>query len=68
MPEDPYIEPNIRDWDLQNLKQKLISVAKRIQLMSRIRMFIKKFKEDRDTKSLDWDALLCFLPGSTLYS
>jgi hypothetical protein len=29
-PEDVYIEPNIRDWDLQNLKQKLVSVAKRI--------------------------------------
>lgn len=49
-PEDPYVEPNVRDWDLQNLKQKLISVAKRIQLMSRIRMFIKKFKDEQFKK------------------
>jgi len=47
-PEDPYIEPNVRDWELQNLKQKLISVAKRIQLMCRTRMFLKKFKERID--------------------
>ncbi|CAD8077937.1 unnamed protein product [Paramecium primaurelia] len=74
-PDDPYIETNQKDWELQNLKQKLISISKRILMLAKIREFIKKFKEHqlknlgiKDKSQLKWDYLLGFIPSSSFYS
>jgi len=56
------------------LKQRAVPWGKRIQLLYRIRILIKKFKEealknipDGDKNKIVWDNMLNFLPDSMLY-
>ncbi|EGR28103.1 hypothetical protein IMG5_183250 [Ichthyophthirius multifiliis] len=73
-PDDPYITPQAKDWDSQTLNQRAIPFTKRLQLLYRIRILIKKYKDDqlknipdRDKEKINWEGLLNFLPNSLLY-
>jgi len=43
-PDESFIAPNSKDWDAQNLKQRCVPYAKRLQLLYRVKIFIQKFK------------------------
>ena len=73
MPDDPYVAPNAKDWDLSFLKQRAMPWGKRLLLLHRVRILISKFKEEakkninEKEKKINWDNMLNFLPESTLY-
>ena len=73
-PDDQYINPSAKDWDSTTLSQRAIPFTKRLQLLYRIRILIKKYKDDqlksipdRDKEQINWEGLLNFLPNSLLY-
>ncbi|KAL4474706.1 hypothetical protein ABPG72_002299 [Tetrahymena utriculariae] len=73
-PDDSYITPCDKDWDTLTLNQRAIPFTKRLQLLYRIRVLIKKYKDDqlksipdKDKDKINWEGLLNFLPNSLLY-
>ncbi|KRX05591.1 hypothetical protein PPERSA_12769 [Pseudocohnilembus persalinus] len=70
-PNDPYINPDPKDWDLQGQNQRAVSYSKRLQLLHRIKLLIKRFKQNqmkhlKNKNHIIWESLLNFLPNSLL--
>ena len=44
-PEDPYVQVNSKDWDLNLIRQRANPWGKRLQLLFRVKVFVDAFKD-----------------------
>lgn len=64
----PYVLTTMKDWDMTQIRQRASPWAKRIQLLYRLRQFIKRFKGEcrSRNKPVDWNKCLSNIPQLAL--